>query len=98
MNTEEHLKLFRSLLGQKFTVLTGDDENIEVVLIDITEDKKLPNVELQPFTLSFEASLDQKILNQGTYLISNNSYKKTALFMIPRMPTDKAMYYDIIFN
>lgn len=89
---------FEPLLNTKFKI-TFDIENIyEVELIELEEGKPFSKMNSIPFTLTFRGAATEKIFAQGMYKIYSEITGELPLFLIPRMPDEEGIYYDVIIS
>lgn len=89
---------FSSLLNSKFKITFDEDNEYEAELIEISDGKAIPSLNLEPFSLIFRADPSQTIFAQRIYTIFSEATGPIDLFLIPRAPDKEGIYYEVIFN
>ena len=95
---------FRGLEGETFLVDIGEEETLEVMLDEVTDDadllgqnavKYLPRT---PFTLIFRGPREP-VLPQGIYILSHSSIGQIKHLIVPIADLRRdGIYYQVIYN
>jgi hypothetical protein len=92
------LEVFSPCIGSTFRVAVGEDEYLELELIEATPLKATPGAPRQdPFTLLFRGPVD-RYLPQRLYDLDGGTLGTFQLFLIPRMPDQEGSYFEAIIN
>lgn len=86
---------FSKYANTKFRVQTGEDSNVEVELIVVSELKLYPQQE--EFTLEFCGPLNM-FLEQGVHNFTHDQMGQFELFIVPIRQDAQGFYYEAVFN
>ena len=89
---------FLPLINTKFKVTFDAENDYEVELIEVSEGKADPRLNLEPFSLMFRADPEETIFAQRIYTVYSEAIGSLNLFLIPRSPDNEGIYYEVIIN
>lgn len=86
---------FSKYANTKFQVQTGEESNVAVELIVVSELKLYPQQE--EFTLEFRGPLNM-FLEQGVRNFTHDQMGQFELFIVPIRQDAQGFYYEAVFN
>ncbi len=91
--------IFESLVNQVFTLYTGDNRTITLLLESITS-SHISDL-FESFTLNFEPPANEAPLPDGSYLMENENLGQAVIFISAThagVPDPQRYYYESVFN
>jgi hypothetical protein len=90
---------FRPHLGSRFSLWLSASEQLELVLVDVSEHTQLPGVagRRRSFSLVFRSAVPGH-LPQAIYRLEHEPLGTMDVFLVPIGPRDGGMCYEAIFN
>jgi len=86
---------FRQQAGTKFLVQVGEDSNVELDLVEISDVKLYPGQE--QFDVVFRGPLNA-FLGQGVRPFAHDEMGQFEIFIVPIRQDEQGFYYEAIFN
>ena len=86
---------FLENLGSTFCILIGSAENVELELIEVSEQKTSRFQEM--FSVVFR-SHEGSVLPQRIYRLEHEKMGQFDLFLVPIKKDDQGVYYEAVFN
>jgi hypothetical protein len=90
---------FEPHIGDTFTITYAEGEALEVTLAAVTIPSIIvPEGRRQTFVITFQSTLTERYLQQGTYPIAHAVLGTLTLFIVPHQPNATGFTYEAVFN
>ena len=91
------LPQFAPLLGQGLELLAGDDDALQLSLVEAQALPPYPGAPRAPFSLVFEGPAEPQ-LPQATYALAHPALGPLDIFLVPVARSPAGIRYEAVFN
>ena len=89
---------WKSLIHKSVSIEFEPGQTWDFELVELVEGRSMESLPISPFSILFRGKATVPIYRQGIYQISTRVHGTQAVFLIPRQPDERGIYYEAIFN